>query len=67
MRPIVVKSSIYFEYDVESNDKNPELEVGGHARILKYKIICTKVTLQIGQIKPLLSKNIYILYRGHMK
>ena len=42
MKPIVVKSSTYFDFGVERNDKNPEFEVGGHARISKFKIICTK-------------------------
>ena len=42
MKPIVVKSSTQFDFGVERNDKNPEFEVGGHGRISKFKIICTK-------------------------
>ena len=33
MKPMVVKLSTYFDFGVESNDKNPEFEVGGHAGI----------------------------------
>ena len=33
MNPIDVKSNSYFNFDVESNDKNLKLEVGDHVRI----------------------------------
>ena len=43
-----VKSSILDDFGVQSNDKNPELEVSDHVGISKYKNNLHKVTFQIG-------------------
>ena len=37
MKPIDVKSSIYIEFDVENNNKDPKFKVGDHVGLLKYK------------------------------
>ena len=42
MKPIDVKSSIYIEFGVENNNKNPKFKVGDHVGILKYKNIFAK-------------------------
>ena len=36
MKPINVKSDTYFDFEVESSDKDPKLNVGNH---LKLKIL----------------------------
>ena len=51
MKPIVVKSSTYFDFGVERNDKNPEFEEYQNS-----KLFVQKVTLQIGQKNLLLLK-----------
>ena len=42
MKPVDVKSSIYIEFGVENNNKNPKFEVGDHVRISKCKNIFAK-------------------------
>ena len=42
IKPNDVKSSTYFEYCVEHNDKDPKFTVGDHVRISKYKYIFAK-------------------------
>ena len=42
MKPIDVNSNSFAEYSVESNEKDPEFQVGDHVTILKYKIIFAK-------------------------
>ena len=37
MKPTDVKSNIYFDFDVENNDKDPKFEVGDHAKMSKYE------------------------------
>ena len=37
-----MKSSKYFDFNVENNDKNPKLEVFNHVRPLNYKSIFAK-------------------------
>ena len=37
MKPVDVKSNSYAEYNVGSNDKDPNFKVGDHVRISKYK------------------------------
>ena len=39
MKPIDVKLKIYFEFEDESNDKDPKFWVGDHVKISKYKNI----------------------------
>ena len=39
LKPTDVKSSTNFDFNVESNDKNPNFEVGNHEIISKYKNI----------------------------
>ena len=33
MKPIDVKTSIYTDFDIENNDKDPKFKVGDHVRI----------------------------------
>ena len=40
MKPRDVKSNSYAEYNVDSNEKDPKIEIGNHVRILKYKNFC---------------------------
>ena len=42
MKSIDVKSSTYFEFEDESNDKDPKFTVAEHVRISKYKNIFAK-------------------------
>ena len=42
MKPVDVKSSIYIEFGVENNNKNPKFEVGDHVRMSKCKNIFAK-------------------------
>ena len=64
MKPSV-KWSIYNDFDVENNDKNPIFQVGDHVRILKYsKSFLQKVTLQIRQKIILSLKKSNTLYCG---
>ena len=42
MKPVDLKSSIYFVFSVEKNDNDPKFEVGDHVRISKYKNIFAK-------------------------
>ena len=37
MKPVDVKSGNFFEYNVNSNDKDPKFHVGDLVRISKYK------------------------------
>ena len=39
MKPVDVKSTNYVEYNVNSNEKDPNFQVGDHVRISKYKNI----------------------------
>ena len=43
MKPVDVKSSIYFDFNKENNKKDTKLKVGDHVRISKYKQIFAKV------------------------
>ena len=42
MKPIDVKSSTYFDFEIESTDKDPKVTVRHHTRISKYKNIFAK-------------------------
>ena len=42
MNPIDIKSDSFAEYNEESNEKDPNLRVGDHVRISKYKNIFAK-------------------------
>ena len=42
MKPIDVKPISYAEYNVDSNEKNPQFKIGDHVRISKYKNIFIK-------------------------
>ena len=42
MKFVDVKSSTYIDFNVQSNGKDPKLEVGDHVRISKYKSIFAK-------------------------
>ena len=39
MKPVDVKSDNYVEYNVNSNDEDPKLQVDDHVMISKYKNI----------------------------
>ena len=45
----MIKSNLFIEADKEINSKNPKFKIGDIVRISKWKIIFTKVTLQIGK------------------
>ena len=42
MKPIDVKSNSYVEFNIDSNEKDPEFKVRDHAKISKYKKIFPK-------------------------
>ena len=42
MKPINVKSDSNAEHNVESNEKDPKFQVGGHVRISKHQNIFAK-------------------------
>ena len=42
MKPVDVKSSIYIDFNKQSNNEDPKFEVGDHVRISKYKHIFAK-------------------------
>ena len=42
MKPVNVKSDSYAKYNVDSNDRDPKFTIGNHARVSKYKHICSK-------------------------
>ena len=41
-KPIVVKANSYAEYNLDSNDNDPEFKIGDHVRMSKYKNIFAK-------------------------
>ena len=45
---------LYFDFDVENNDKDPKLKAGDHVKILNIRIFLQKDTLQIVLKKVLL-------------
>ena len=45
MKPADLKSSMYIDFNVENNEKDPKFEVGGHVKIWKYKKILGKAYL----------------------
>ena len=42
IKPVDVKSSIYFDFNKENNKQGSELKFGDHVRILKFKNIFAK-------------------------
>ena len=40
MKPVNVKQSTYFDFNVEKIDKDSKYEVGDHVIILRYKDTC---------------------------
>ena len=67
VKPVVVKSKTYINFNKENNYEAPKLKVGDYVRISKYKnIFFQKVGFQIGWKKFLLEK-LKILRHGHMK
>ena len=42
MKPVNLKSSIYRDFGIENNDKDPKFKVGDYVRISKYKNIFGK-------------------------
>ena len=36
MKPADIKSSIYFDFGIENNNKDPKCKVGDHVRVPKY-------------------------------
>ena len=42
MKPLNLKSSIYLDFGIENNDKDPKFKVGDYVRISKYKNIFGK-------------------------
>ena len=48
MKHIDVKPSTYMNAGKENNEKSPKFKIGDIIKILKYKNIFAKITLQIG-------------------
>ena len=65
-KPIDVQPSTYFDFEVESNDKDPKFGVGDHVRISKSKNISAKGYTPNWSEEALLLKQLKILYHGHM-
>ena len=42
MKPVDIKDNTYIDFKKEANDKDPEIKVGDHVRISKYKNILAK-------------------------
>ena len=42
MKSVEAKSSTYFNFGIENNEKDPIFKVGNHVRISKYKSILVK-------------------------
>ena len=45
MKPVVVQSNTYIDFDVENNEKNLKFKVGYHLIISKYKNIFAKASI----------------------
>ena len=41
MKPVDVESSIYINFNVENDEKDPKFKIGDHVRISKYQNIKT--------------------------
>ena len=48
MKPVYVKSSMYFDFNKENNKEGPNFNVGDSVRISKYKNSFIKTMFQIG-------------------
>ena len=48
MKPVDVNPSMYIEFGIENNHKNPKFKVGNHVRIPNIKTFLEMITLQIG-------------------
>ena len=48
MKPVDITYDSYAEYNEDSNVTNPNIKVGEHVRISKYKKFLLKDTLKIG-------------------
>ena len=57
MKPIDVKTYSYAEYNVDSNERDPEFQVSNHVRISKYKNIFAK------EYAPNWSKEVFVISR----
>ena len=42
MKPADIKSSIYFDFGIENNNKDPKFKVGDHVRASKYQNVFFK-------------------------
>ena len=67
IKPADVKSSTFIDFNVENNNKYPEIELGDHGRILKYKNIFAKCYYYPNWCEELfVIKKIKILCHGDM-
>ena len=48
MKPVYVKSSMYFDFNKENNKEGPKFNVGDSVRMSKYKNSFIKTMFQIG-------------------
>ena len=64
-KPIDVTSSIYIDFGVENNDKDPKFKVSDHVRISKYKKIFAKGYAPNWSEEAFVIKKV-ILCQGHM-
>ena len=63
MKLFDVKSSMYIDFDVENNKKDPKFRVDEHVRITQFLL---KFTLQIGLEQFSWLKKLKILCLGHI-
>ena len=66
MKPADVKSSTYFDFDVENSDKNPGFEVLNHVRISKYKKLFAKGYTPDWSEEIFMIKKVKTLFMGYM-
>ena len=66
MKPVDDDSSSCADYNVYSDDKDPQFKIGDHVRMWKYKNILLKDMLLIGQRTFLELIKLKILFHGHM-
>ena len=66
MKHIDVKPNTYVNSGKENNEKSPKFKIGDIIRILKYKNIFAKITLQISLETFLWLKKLKILCPEHM-
>ena len=65
MKPVDVKENTYIDFCKEVYDKDPEIKVGDHVTISKYKIIFAKGYTLNWFEEMFLIKKVKIMFHGH--